>query len=85
MEGDRKYGRGEETSLPKKTYKALIWAGIESWGGQFVSIATYIVLASLLGPADFGLIAMAGNAIASHTRFDRRSSSKRRNNSVAPG
>lgn len=40
------------------------WTAVEQWGGQLVGLATFLLLARLLAPADFGLIAMAGVVIA---------------------
>ena len=37
----------------------VFWAAIRTWGVQFGSLLVYVVMARLLGPADFGLIAMA--------------------------
>ena len=40
------------------------WTAIEQWGGQAVGLLTFLVLARLLAPADFGLLAMAAVVIA---------------------
>lgn len=47
-------------SLQKKTFKGLIWCGIESLANHFVGFFIGCILARLLEPKDFGLIAMYG-------------------------
>jgi teichuronic acid exporter len=46
-------------SLQKKTLNAFLWSSMESIGVQGVRFVTGIVLARLLSPEEFGLIAMA--------------------------
>lgn len=45
-------------SLTKAAGKGFFWVAIERFGQQFLSGITFIVLARLLTPADFGLIGM---------------------------
>ncbi|MBW4691602.1 MAG: MOP flippase family protein [Lyngbya sp. HA4199-MV5] len=45
-------------SLKQKTIKGIIWIAIQNWGNQIVSFAVFPILARLLGPEAFGLIAL---------------------------
>ena len=45
-------------SLKKEAGKGFFWVAIERFGQQILSGITFIVLASLLTPEDFGLIGM---------------------------
>ncbi|MGB6299900.1 MAG: lipopolysaccharide biosynthesis protein, partial [Rivularia sp. (in: cyanobacteria)] len=47
-----------------KALKGVIWSVIESWGGRVISMAVFFLLARLLGPESFGLIALAGVFLA---------------------
>jgi PST family polysaccharide transporter len=51
-------------SLKQKTVKGLIWSFAQKWGGHIISFGTFTLLARLLDPQDFGLVAMAGVFIA---------------------
>lgn len=51
-------------SLKKKAIKGVLWTAIQNWGSQAVSLVVFFVLARLLGPADFGLIALANVFLA---------------------
>jgi len=42
----------------RRTVKAIGWSAVSRLGGQLVSLLVVVVLARLLGPRDFGLIAM---------------------------
>lgn len=46
-------------TLKQKVFKGLIWSAIESWGSRVVTFAVFFVLARLLEPESFGLIALA--------------------------
>lgn len=46
-------------SLRQKAVKGVLWSVIESWGRQAISFAVFFVLARLLGPEAFGLVALA--------------------------
>lgn len=50
-------------SLKARTTKALFWVGISTFLNRFLSFATTLVLARLLTPNDFGLIALATTVI----------------------
>ena len=39
--------------------QAVLWSALQGWGGQLIGFSVYILLARLLGPQEFGLIAMA--------------------------
>lgn len=51
-------------SLKSKAVKGVFWSVLESWGRQLFSSATFFILARLLGPESFGLIALASVYIA---------------------
>lgn len=46
-------------SLKQKAVKGLIWSAIESWGGRVISVSIFFLLARLLDPESFGLVALA--------------------------
>ena len=45
--------------MKQKVIKGVIWSGLQNWGSQAISLLTFLVLARLLSPADFGLVALA--------------------------
>jgi O-antigen/teichoic acid export membrane protein len=49
--------------LRAQAARAVFWSSVQTWGGQAVSLATFLVLARLLEPVDFGLVALAGVVI----------------------
>ena len=49
----------ERVSIRRKSVRGLFWSAAQSWGNQLVTLAVFIVLARLLSPANFGLVAMA--------------------------
>lgn len=51
-------------SLRKKTITGLIWSASQQFGGQLISFCITIVLARILSPAEFGIIAMLAVFIA---------------------
>jgi PST family polysaccharide transporter len=51
-------------NLKQKAIKGAFWSVIQNWGGQAISLVVFLVLARLLGPADFGLVALAGVFLA---------------------
>lgn len=51
-------------SLRKKAIHGVTWSAIENVGKQLISFFVFLILARLLNPESFGLIAMAGVAIA---------------------
>ncbi|MGK7895451.1 MAG: MOP flippase family protein [Xenococcus sp. (in: cyanobacteria)] len=46
-------------NLKQRAAKGLLWSAIQSWAGQVISFSVFFVLARLLQPEDFGLIALA--------------------------
>jgi len=52
------------SDLEHRAVKGVLWTFVQSVGGRALSLAVFIILARLLTPADFGLVAMAGVFIA---------------------
>lgn len=48
-----------EPSLTATAASAAVWATGQVWGVRVLTLATYVVLARLLSPADFGVVAIA--------------------------
>jgi PST family polysaccharide transporter len=46
-------------SIKKKTIQGIFWAAIQNWGSQAGSLLVFLILARLLSPRDFGLVALA--------------------------
>jgi PST family polysaccharide transporter len=46
-------------SLKQKAIKGVIWSAIESWGNRIISVSIFFLLARLLDPESFGLVALA--------------------------
>jgi PST family polysaccharide transporter len=46
-------------SLKKQTIRGIFWSGIQNWGSQAGSFIVFLILARLLSPQDFGLVALA--------------------------
>lgn len=46
-------------SIKKKAIKGVFWAVIQNWGSQAGSLLVFLILARLLQPKDFGLVALA--------------------------
>jgi len=51
-------------NLRQKSIRGLFWSAAQSWGGQLVTLVVFALLARLLEPAAFGLIAMANVFVA---------------------
>jgi PST family polysaccharide transporter len=51
-------------SLKQLAIKGTIWSAISQWANKFLSLATFTILARLLEPDSFGLIALAGTFLA---------------------
>lgn len=51
-------------SLKQKTIQSLFWSAIQNWGSQAGSLIVFLVLARLLTPEAFGLVALANVFIA---------------------
>ncbi|MBH8551090.1 lipopolysaccharide biosynthesis protein [Nostocaceae cyanobacterium CENA357] len=52
------------SSLQQKTVKGLIWSALDSWGRQVISLGVFFILARLLGPEAFGLVALSSVFLA---------------------
>mgnify|MGYP001791383083 CR=1 FL=1 len=51
-------------SLKQKAVKGVIWSAMENWGRQAISFGVFFLLARLLGPETFGLVALASVFLA---------------------
>jgi PST family polysaccharide transporter len=51
-------------NLRQKAVKGVVWSVIQSWGSQAVSFIVFFLLARLLEPKTFGLVAMASVFLA---------------------
>lgn len=50
--------------LKERTIKGITWSAMEKWGNQTISFFIFVLLARLLEPESFGLVAMASVFIA---------------------
>jgi O-antigen/teichoic acid export membrane protein len=50
--------------LKKKTFKGILWSFIDQAGNQFIGFIITLFLARMLGPEEFGLVAMGSVVIA---------------------
>lgn len=46
-------------SLKQKAVKGVIWSAIENWGSRVISFVVFLLLARLLEPKTFGLVALS--------------------------
>ena len=46
-------------SIREKALQGVIWTGLARWGEQGMSLGIFLILARLLEPSDFGIVAMA--------------------------
>ncbi|MDZ8024384.1 MAG: MOP flippase family protein [Nostoc sp. DedQUE11] len=46
-------------NLRQKAFKGVVWSAIQNWGRQAIAFIVFFVLARLLGPEAFGLVAAA--------------------------
>lgn len=51
-------------SLEKQAIKGAMWAAVQNWGSQFGALIVFLVLARLLTPEDFGVVALANVFLA---------------------
>ncbi|YAF95755.1 MAG: MOP flippase family protein [Nodularia sp. CChRGM 3473] len=49
----------KSSNLRQQAVKGVIWSAIESWGSQVISFGVFFLLARLLDPEAFGLVALA--------------------------
>ncbi len=54
-----KISNGVDEALKRKSLSGLVWSAFEVWGRQFGTFIVFVVLARLLKPTDFGLVAAA--------------------------
>jgi PST family polysaccharide transporter len=54
----------QPSNLKQKAIKGVFWSAIESWGRQLISLVVFFVLARLLSPSTFGLVALSSVFIA---------------------
>ena len=46
-------------AIKKRVVAGMFWSAMDNWGQQLLGLVTLVILARLLGPEDFGLVAMA--------------------------
>ena len=51
-------------SIKQKAVKGVVWSLIQNWGSQAVSFIVFLILARLLTPEAFGLVALANTFLA---------------------
>ena len=51
-------------NLRQKAVRGVVWSVIQSWGSRVVSLVVFFLLARLLKPEAFGLVALAGVFVA---------------------
>lgn len=56
-------------SIKQKAISGVVWSTVQNWGGQFGSLLVFFILARLLAPEDFGLIALANVFLAFMSLF----------------
>lgn len=49
----------DNSNLQRRTARGATWALVDNWGRQLLQLAVFVVLARLLVPEDFGLVALA--------------------------
>ncbi|MBD2448764.1 MOP flippase family protein [Nostoc sp. FACHB-152] len=49
----------EPSNLRQKAVRGVLWSALESWGRQLISVGIFVVMARLLDPQTFGLVALA--------------------------
>ena len=49
----------EMGGLQKRVARGLTWTLVDTWGSQLLGLVVFVILARLLTPADFGLVALA--------------------------
>ncbi len=55
---------GERGALQHRVARGLTWTLIDTWGTQILGLVVFAILANLLLPADFGLVALAAVFVA---------------------
>ena len=59
ISADSRQGSDARQRLKKKAVRGSFWSAAESWCRHLIAAAVFVVLGRLLGPEDFGLIALA--------------------------
>jgi O-antigen/teichoic acid export membrane protein len=54
----------DNAGLQRRVARGVSWTAVDNWGRQFLGLVVFVVLANLLGPKDFGLVALATVFIA---------------------
>lgn len=54
----------DEEHLGRRTAVGAVWSAAQAGGGRVLSVPVFVILARLLSPADFGLVALATTYIA---------------------
>ena len=50
-------------NLKQKTLEGVLWSAIQNWGSQGISLLVFLILARLLNPENWGLVAIANLVI----------------------
>jgi O-antigen/teichoic acid export membrane protein len=50
--------------IKQKAIQGIIWSAIQNWGSQAIALMLFFVMARLLTPSDFGLVASANIVVA---------------------
>jgi O-antigen/teichoic acid export membrane protein len=50
--------------IKRKAIQGMIWSAIQNWGTQAIALMLFFVMARLLTPSDFGLVASANIVVA---------------------
>ena len=54
----------EQRDLQRRVARGLTWTIVDTWGSQALNLGIFVVLARLLTPVDFGLVALAAVFVA---------------------
>ncbi|WP_392531334.1 lipopolysaccharide biosynthesis protein [Nostoc sp. C117] len=49
----------DSSNLRKQAVKGVFWSALDSWGRQIISLGVFLILARLLGPETFGIVALS--------------------------
>ncbi|WP_138497542.1 lipopolysaccharide biosynthesis protein [Nostoc sp. PA-18-2419] len=49
----------DSSNLRQKAVKGVFWSALDSWGRQVIALGIFFILARLLGPETFGLVALS--------------------------
>jgi PST family polysaccharide transporter len=51
-------------SIKQKTIQGIAWAALQNWGSQIAALLIFLIMARLLAPESFGLVALANSFLA---------------------